>query len=226
MIVDIPFSIINYKANLTLNSGPKEPKKKPSRKELIRELESIRSSLLDDIRSDPTTNSATRNNVPNVKSNSNSGNTEALTRTQQATTPSQLLKNQEQEVKRPSLENNPPPLPGQQSLFGETEDAKSANSLVSETESRDLPYARKRDAKEKKIENPFLPNHIRERLNREKKGLQELQALELDQAPLRSPDELVDQLVAKYLPVIEHDLRKKLTEMLNKNPEEENSLDE
>jgi hypothetical protein len=125
-------------------------------------------------------------------------------------------------------------LPGQQSLFDEK---KSERSSSAAQENSIKP------SQEKKVkasgENPFLPKHIRERLN----GTVDLPAYDTAGRPLQkhygdnpsSPkmtasatpkkvedstnptDELVDKLVKEFMPKIEEKLRKELKKRIDKN---------
>lgn len=109
-------------------------------------------------------------------------------------------------------------LPGQQSLFESSEMTgrrKSADSHSGQRGSEPSPGV------EDQAENPFLPKHVKDRLQKEKSLYQK----EIDAAtrlpglnPYASkPDEhdaLVDELVKIYLPKIEQDLRKRLKEHL------------
>ncbi|WP_045825919.1 hypothetical protein [Teredinibacter turnerae] len=123
---------------------------------------------------------------------------------------------------------------GQQSLFEEPaastpQPAKRPSKPVNRK-----PQPTQAVVNEQKTENPFLPAHIRERLNRnhEQSVIQDLvqvgDALARPDArppkPLMannlSDDEnlLIDAVVAKYLPEIERELRRRLAEQLAKNP--------
>lgn len=123
---------------------------------------------------------------------------------------------------------------GQQSLFEEPaasapQPAKRPTKPVNRK-----PQPTQAVVNEQKTENPFLPAHIRERLNRnhEQSVIQDLvqvgDALARPDArppkPLMannlSDDEnlLIDAVVAKYLPEIERELRRRLAEQLAKDP--------
>ncbi|WP_075184604.1 hypothetical protein [Teredinibacter haidensis] len=119
-------------------------------------------------------------------------------------------------------------LPGQQPLFEEDLAASNIKNSKNNTPKTVLPEA--------KGENPFLPTHIRERLSENKNAIFEelthvgetlakhgfgsnsdkaaplLSEAELLQEAANS--ELIDELVAKYLPTIEKELRTKLREQL------------
>lgn len=109
------------------------------------------------------------------------------------------------------------PLPGQQSLF-----EAPLEKQTSEPEAA---------IKNPVSENPFLPKHIREKLDREKSRYQQNQDLQKNYQQNKAPvshrstdahtstadEALIDELVAMYLPKIEEDLRQKLRDKLKRD---------
>ncbi len=127
--------------------------------------------------------------------------------------------------------NGAPILEGQQSLFDDDIHRTGVRQAINSEDYELLPTARG--------ENPFLPQHIRDRLSQGKNSFLEEIAMvsaslnrntRLSEHPLDpnraeiSPPKsskpnldqqiLVDELVAHYLPQIEKDLRRKLLEIL------------
>ena len=122
------------------------------------------------------------------------------------------------------------PLPGQQSLFdhmdhGDDQDEEILIDDEPRSPKVSTPPAFSKTvinettgAQQAKEENPFLPKHIRERLDKEKQSLKKLQSQaneglsSVSATPSASLEEqkIVDDLVAKYLPQIEKELREKL----------------
>lgn len=125
-------------------------------------------------------------------------------------------------------------LPGQQSLFDDAKIPTAATPKIKPEKKSPAkpvppPPAKEAPTGNTKTENPFLPAHIRERLNRnhEQSVLQELAQVgdalaKSDTALARglSGEEcaLIDALVARYLPEIERELRKQLAEKIAKKP--------
>ncbi len=236
-----------------MSSGPKDINKKPTRRELILELESIRSSLLEDndgfshhaLHKQPQKtvkkpNGSAKNavsahdwsldksensRISNSPKGHDTGNSELIM--DDAKTSSHRRRAKQK------METPPKPLPGQQSLFEDSTDNNAKLSTHSLNQSSESPISSLNQANtdflqsssDKRAENPFLPEHIRERLNREKKGLRELQS------PTKNQEEslheaLIDSLVSKYLPAIEKDLREQLSEMLKNKPIIEKEVDQ
>lgn len=172
---------------------------KPTKQDLLEELESIRQSLLDPAAP-----------LPPPKSRH-------LYRKQSA---AHHADRQEQNT----MSNKP--LPGQQSLFDEAPSrnssagaprtsAKPATTNVATPLSDNVNSMDNHDLFEAETtpENPFLPQHIRDRLIKEKASFREHHHQTMEQLSSDKTDadeRLVDELVAKYLPKIEEELREKL----------------
>ncbi len=200
--------------------------RKPSREELLNELESIRSSLLSsDSESDT------------IDHNENEPRTESSAA--ESTSPSpELAETQRMPIITPEKLNDTNPfspnnekasdmtvLPGQQSLFDEEKKEKQAAeteaTTTEETEASHEPTTER--------ENPFLPKHIKQRLEMER-SLYEREISEHTPLPKKampspsteqSPQEvLIDELVQRYLPKIEQELRERLREQLGDSGED------
>lgn len=109
-------------------------------------------------------------------------------------------------------EQNPhAPLPGQQSLFNEP----SSESTLANKES----IAQKPEPALPTDENPFLPKHIRDRLqgNKPHLGMQGFKPSELTSNTSKQQVQaraLVDELVTEYLPKMEAELRQRLHKLI------------
>ncbi len=218
---------------------------KPSKEELLNELESIRTSLL------PEGKEKSASDEPPFEDL-------AITREFLITIPEAESNLGSDTPDIPTLEKENPMtvLPGQQSLFGEdakksakttqsgadaisTDDAASitetetpATEQIVETqehpaiEEEQLAAPELSDTQER--ENPFLPRHIKQKLEKEKSLYQQQLSETAPIAPIPSRkashdnEALIDELVGAYLPKIEQELRQRLRESLNKSaPEEE-----
>lgn len=235
----------------------KEPSK-PTKKDLLTELEDIKMSLEREVFGDllgenPQTNDTTAPPVdtsPSAQPSPQPAESGELAASELSTlalpeeeTRSDMDKVIEEEQSAPhdaSAKASPPAKSAktanssQQSLF----DAPGAGET---SRQKNTPQPRKNPTTvitpvtdKKNTENPFLPAHIRERLsrNQEQSVIQDLvqvgDALSRQEARAESTmltaglsdDEklLIDAVVAKYLPEIERELRRKLAEQLVKNP--------
>ena len=185
---------------------------KPSPGELLKELETIHASLLPE------------NNAPSSRRATEDRSELAITQERPAISDEDLAGsnynylldipaqsgNATAPAASPHSASDPkPPLPGQQSLFTESagQNPRSDDGTA---------------------ENPFLPQHIKERLEKEKSLYQK----EIDAAAnlpginpfAAKPEEeeaLIDELVKIYLPRIAEELRKRLKENLQASPRNE-----
>jgi len=125
------------------------------------------------------------------------------------------------------------PLPGQQSLFSEgRSESNPESNLESNLEANsvsppeaisnkgsDEPNTVKSEAPLPTDENPFLPKHIRDRLqgNKPHLGMQNFKPSELADDPSEQQAQtraLVDELVTEYLPKMEAELRQRLHKLI------------
>lgn len=184
---------------------PGDSPAKPSKQELLAELESIRSSLIETA----TLAKQTQNFTP--------GGTKLAAPTQtslnSASSEAEVLEHT-MPVK-PEDESQAHVLPGQQSLF----------DMVTE-EDKNPSLSAPLEAQTAKPENPFLPQHVKERLAKEKeyyqRELESVTKLSFGMKHSLSPQQceaVVDALVARYLPKIEEDLRNELHKLLEKEHE-------
>ena len=107
------------------------------------------------------------------------------------------------------------PLPGQQSLFGEDRDGKADKKDIAAPSQRSRSVPSSSSTEE---ENPFLPKHIRDRLqgNKPHLGMQSFVPSKAELKSLRSTQHqaIIDEVIADYLPKIEIALRQRLETML------------
>lgn len=192
---------------------PKQTRKKPTRKELLEELESIRASLIE---------------IDELSEPLDPNNTKTITPEEDTESTMPL---------NPSDENAKA-LPGQQSLFDSIDSIDSADCIEQETPAATaagdetvatdlltaVPAKPKSQAEE--VENPFLPKHVKERLAQEKQFYQrDLESVTKLSFAMKNSmstaqcEAIVDALVAQYLPKIEEDLRTELLKMLEKEQE-------
>lgn len=119
------------------------------------------------------------------------------------------------------------PLPGQQSLFCEADTSNArpnTNRDINTGQDTNTQQATrtKTDKTENNEtsseENPFLPQHIRDRLqgNKPHLGMQDFVPNKKNMKPLRSAQTqaIVNELVADYLPKLEAELRQRLENLL------------
>jgi len=117
------------------------------------------------------------------------------------------------------------PLPGQQSLFSEgrsesnSEPNSASPSVANSNKGSDEPDTVKSEALLPTDENPFLPKHIRDRLqgNKPHLGMQNFKPSELANDPSEQQAQtraLVDELVTEYLPKMEAELRQRLHKLI------------
>ena len=157
---------------------------KPNKKDLLRELENIRDTLLDEY-TPPAPTSQPHLDKP-ITDNQEHSN--AMPDSKNITS--------DTTHERPDLTSA---LEGQQSLFEEP----------------DLISAELQD-RGTQAENPFLPSHIKERLNKEKTSLQNLQNEALKHlAGQTNTDHLIDEIINQFMPEIEAELRRRLSEKFN-----------
>lgn len=217
-----------------LNPAQNESRK-PSRKELLAELESIHASLIE---ISATATEQARNPWPDPPDNdkplpdhlTKSVEFERALRARpqapefkiqpEQNNPTNFKASPQQEQNmslKPAKESTV--LPGQQSLF---------DILPEETAPRTSGTAKslKKEVSPANVENPFLPSHVKERLAQEKQhyqqDLESVAKLSFGMSNSLSSaqcEELVDTLVAQYLPKIEQDLRNELKKLLEKNHE-------
>ena len=161
--------------------------KKPDKSELLRELETIRDTLIDDF-------------IKLETAHTSSSITNKTTVNENIETASTMQKSSDSTENKPHTATKPSEsaLDGQQSLFEES-------SSVVHDEHTDL-----------NSENPFLPSHIKERLNKEKTSLQNLQNEALRHlAGQTNTDQLIDEVIQQFMPEIEAELRRRLNEKFN-----------
>ena len=197
-----------------------EKKQKQAKTDLLRELESLRSQL-----ANPEASSAKDDDIPLLMdkvdraasdiSDAHDDESDLVAMQMAYDDAAHELEGKKGDRKSPGS------LPGQQSLF---------SSGDSEHKSRSRPTARG--------ENPFLPKHIRDRLDERRQALaddiaqasaffpvrQDAKQDSKSQAKPRIDQDahqaLVDELVAQYLPRIERELRMRLTMTLRENNSE------
>lgn len=200
---------------------------KPTPKELLKELEAIHASLLPD-------DGATAEK--NLQRNKGQTAQTPKAKTQIPTTPaskevplrehdnvSQAIPSEADcESTRQESTGSMTVLPGQQSLFEEANSASNSQPNYSvEVETQQQSSEIK--TQDSNLENPFLPKHVKERLDRERslyqKEIDAAAKLQNPNAPLsdiEDHDSLIDELVKLYLPQIEHELRLRLKKSLEK----------
>lgn len=218
---------------------------KPTRDELLQELESIRETLLPaGLQAESTQASASSETDKNSQFPGDvTRPRDAVSDTTNAPT-SETLDNAISEVEAltdqiiPSNNNKDHPmnvLPGQQSLFDEEKKAAAAANASAE----DAPSAEPASSEEAHPaaasapkENPFLPRHIKQKLEKEKSLYQQQveEGVTLSKATKSQPatnasssitedEALIDELVAEYLPKIEETLKQRLREKLQQTDE-------
>jgi len=120
------------------------------------------------------------------------------------------------------------PLPGQQSLFSEGRSEPNSDSHPEPNSNKPSgePNTAKNETPLPADENPFLPKHIRDRLqgNKPHLGMQNFKPSELAKEPSELAKEpsvqqaqtraLVDELVTEYLPKMETELRQRLHKLI------------
>jgi len=112
-------------------------------------------------------------------------------------------------------------LPGQQSLFDSSDGEEAPSPSPKSPETSTISEAPALSADDSAIakENPFLPKHVKDRLEKERSLYQkEMDAAAKYQTPAKpssSDNALIDELVKLYLPKIEADLRRRLKQSLN-----------
>ncbi len=134
----------------------------------------------------------------------------------------------ETEIEEATIENSKPlaPLPGQQSLFGDGDVPKEKPTSDKTSNKKLSKKARKRkNRQQNQEENPFLPKHIRDRLqgNKPHLGMQGFVSEPSVEKPARPQQHqlIIDELVAEFLPKIELELRQRLERMLDRDSEGE-----
>ncbi len=227
---------------------------KPSKEELLNELESIRTSLLPEGRDKTGTSKTSASEEASFEDL-------AITREFLITMPEAESSSDSDATNIPTLEKESPMtvLPGQQSLFGE--DAKKAAhksqnevNAVSADDTGDINTSEASDPEQlaethehpaieeeapapaelsdtQERENPFLPRHIKQKLEKEKSLYQQQLSETAPITPVipatarkasQDNEALIDELVGAYLPKIEQELRQRLRDSLSKTtPEEE-----
>ncbi len=220
---------------------------KPSKEELLNELESIRTSLL------PEGKDKTVSDEPPFEDL-------AITREFLITTPEAESITNSDDPNIPTLEKESPMtvLPGQQSLFGEdtkkpadktqnevdpapTDSSEDINESAAPTpediaETQEHPAIEEEPSSSAELsdtqerENPFLPRHIKQKLEKEKSLYQQQLSETAPITPVipnvarKTPQDnesLIDELVDAYLPKIEQELRQRLRESLNTQSQED-----
>lgn len=232
------------------------PTRKPSKQELLSELESIRTSLLPEgpkhvdnneepielteadmvlesdlsatlempiISAEAEENFEFALNIPSGPEDAQIKGQEqdniALDQTQQASTqPTESLM---QNPEKPAHV-----LPGQQSLFDEDKNQAAENGSATEKKVKATPVKPTASA----TENPFLPHHIKQKLEKEKSLYQQqineavpIQNLASSKSvePTKNDHEtLIDELVDEYLPKIEQELRRRIKAQLSEDDPE------
>ncbi|MFL0801645.1 MAG: hypothetical protein K6L80_14425 [Agarilytica sp.] len=223
---------------------------KPSKEELLNELESIRTSLLPE----------GKDRIASGADNEPPFEDLAITREFLITTPEAESPSDSDDPNIPTLEKESlmTVLPGQQSLFGEdakksadktqneadltsaddTEDTSGSTVVTPEqiAETQEHPAIEEEPAAPAELsdtqerENPFLPRHIKQKLEKEKSLYQQQLSETAPITPVvpathrqtaQDNDALIDELVGAYLPKIEQELRQRLRESLNKQSQDE-----
>ncbi len=220
---------------------------KPSKEDLLNELESIRTSLLPEGKEKNTSDEPPFEDL-------------AITREFLITTPEAESSSNSDDPNIPTLEKESAMtvLPGQQSLFGEdakksedkaqneassaptdgpvniNESAAPAPEQIAKTqehpaiEEEPSSSAELSDTQER--ENPFLPRHIKQKLEKEKSLYQQQLSETAPITPVtpsavrkipQDNETLIDELVDAYLPKIEQELRQRLRESLNSQSQDE-----
>lgn len=116
-------------------------------------------------------------------------------------------------------------LPGQQSLFNTTDNTANkqisldtpnkAEHTTASAQQNTEPHQRERKARATLADNPFLPAHVRQRLQGDEQATTESPPLTTVDASYSQ--QLVDQLVAHHLPKIEAELRQKLMDVIQQH---------
>lgn len=221
-----------------MNSKPR----KPSRAELLKELESIRTSLMEEslgtdsdelISEDLTRKNSLEETSPMPKPKTEQLDEhdylldipEPSSDTSRNNSESDILDPESSPPTNPKKDDNMTVLPGQQSLFEEPNSSKTKEQVQEFTEKAENPEILE---EEEKAENPFLPKHVKDRLEKERALYQK----EIDEASKASglttkipksenQHAIVDELVAMYLPKIEQELRERLKRRLKSLSEED-----
>ena len=184
--------------------GQKEKLTEAHRKELMGKLESIIKILNDKVEADST--------IPTLQETIDLS---MLTKDEYAQTSSSF------DVSK--TDSSPSDSISQQSLFQEpTPHEKGvATPAGNHTKIEKAPSA--------KMENPFLPRHIRARLYHEEQDIQSLESsVSRDRSDIDSSkdlhDSIIDNLIAFYLPKIEADLRRRLKALAAKETHEKKAI--
>ncbi|MFL0810688.1 MAG: hypothetical protein K6L76_09760 [Agarilytica sp.] len=218
----------------------------PSREELLKELESIHDSLASEgLKSDPLdtesaasspSSPASHNTVLNSTPDTATSATSTSATDAEPATPPRETSEVDTQLPDVAAESTPENtnkdhpmhvLPGQQSLFEEGKSNDSSDDQPPHNASAIEPTVIPPQASPEVKENPFLPRHIKQKLEKEK-SLYQQQVDESIQASAASkprtpytskeaPQEnetLIDELVAEYLPKIEKTLRQRLRQKL------------
>jgi len=219
------------------NKNPLSEKKQS----MLAELESIKSLLDDELDNIPVLQEAVieEDGIVTIEPLQSLSDLAALSDNVQP----ELVKDPYEESTKTSTEDNPPNvLPGQQALFNEPETTKGTDEA-----SKAEVSGKQTGLKNSGIssDNPFLPEHIRHRLNGSSGFVPEEPLIispqklssqasvppkkqaSAEKEPRKEPqaqstisqqqdsEQIVDRLVAQYLPKIESDLRKELHEKLS-----------
>jgi hypothetical protein len=141
-----------------------------------------------------------------------------------ATSESAPTQTHQTEIEESTITNAKPlaPLPGQQSLFGDGDVTEDKTEPHTPSNKQPNKKARKYENKQQNSEeNPFLPKHIRDRLqgNKPHLGMQSFVSEPLDSKPdsPKQHPQIIDELVAEFMPKIERELRQRLEQMLDRD---------
>lgn len=195
---------------------------KPTPKELLKELEAIHASLLPDT---ATGKQSPGQAVRPSMATKRTPTSEEISTREHADMPIHTSLDVGRDLTEQQSAASMTVLPGQQSLFEESDTSNNTSSKsntviedVQEHTANQLHDSPKHDAD---AENPFLPKHIKDRLDRERslyqKEIDAAAKLQTSSSQSQEPedgDALIDDLVKTYLPQIEHELRLRLKESL------------
>lgn len=124
-------------------------------------------------------------------------------------------------VELPELSKVPYALPGQQSLFEsgasakeKSQEAESSQAEINQVEASPKKHVSKGSTTKARGENPFLPQHIRDRLHTNKTLVDIIK--EYPPAPEKKThptNHVVEEIIADYMPKIEAELRERLLKL-------------
>ncbi|VUD69001.1 hypothetical protein TDB9533_04364 [Thalassocella blandensis] len=186
----------------------------PNRKALLAELESIHAALLE---CETTVKSSLADESEEQHSSEDASAEAYASSNQNDITQNTITERPDHEQNMPAKPAKVPnALPGQQCLFDIIPEEPALPAKSKKTEADSV----------KKAENPFLPNHVKDKLAQEKQHYQhELESVAKLSFGMSNglskaqSDALIETLVARYLPQIEQELRSELQKLLEKDHE-------